>query len=100
VADELERPGQTRYLQLVDDEEHDRLDRMMTSLQRKDELAQRLEAIKQLEVLHRFFARYCSVCLDVGNCPMDPDSPALPSFEGSCLIQGVGGVSLLYPWSL
>ncbi len=61
MASELERPGQTRYLQLVDDEEHDRLERIMSSLQKKDELAQRLEAIKQLEVIGRnhYFVMQC-----------------------------------------
>ena len=34
-----------RYKDLVDDEDHDRLVRVMTALEKKDEMQQRMEAI-------------------------------------------------------
>lgn len=40
--------GCVRYKDLVDDEDHDRLTRVLTALEKKDEMQQRMEAITKL----------------------------------------------------
>ncbi|CAL8467671.1 g7209 [Coccomyxa elongata] len=48
----------TRYKETVDEEEADKLDRLLGSMQKKDEVQQRMEAITQLSV----GAWHCTIC--------------------------------------
>lgn len=48
----------TRYKELVDDEDHERLTRLLTALEKKDEMQQRMEAITKLNVT----AFHCKNC--------------------------------------
>ncbi|KAL0041472.1 hypothetical protein WJX79_004709 [Trebouxia sp. C0005] len=48
----------TRYKELVDDEDHERLTRVLTALEKKDDMQQRMEAITKLNVT----AFHCKNC--------------------------------------
>ncbi|KAL0050163.1 hypothetical protein WJX82_005580 [Trebouxia sp. C0006] len=48
----------TRYKELVDDEDHERLTRVLTALEKKDNMQQRMEAITKLNVT----AYHCKNC--------------------------------------
>ena len=49
-----------RYKDLVDDEDHERLTRVLTALEKKDEMQQRMEAITKSVLQH---------------CPLPPPPP-------------------------
>ena len=49
-----------RYKELVDDEDHERLTRLLTALEKKDEMQQRMEAItKSAPFLYTSAAKPC-----------------------------------------
>ncbi len=49
-----------RYKELVDDEDHERLTRVLTALEKKDDMQQRMEAItKSAPSLHTSAAKPC-----------------------------------------
>lgn len=53
-----------RYKDLVDDEDHERLTRVMTALEKKDEMQTRMEAITKSGPLHHSYTDlHLSFCL-------------------------------------
>ncbi|CAL5219574.1 g1434 [Coccomyxa viridis] len=74
---DLKQTG-TRYKAVIEDEEHERLDALLGTLQRKDEVQQRMEAITHLTVT----AWRCATC----NSTTDKRRPSCQGHEGKSVI--------------